>query len=212
MIFDLHIHSTYSHDSFLSPEAIINTAKKKGLSGVAVTDHGTIKGGLITKEVNNDDPDFTVIVGSELETEFGDVIGLFLDREVLSRNFIGVCDEIKAQGGLTVLAHPYRKGKPPADELIKWVDLIEGFNSRSSRKHNLKAQEFARVNGIPMVAGSDAHLSYEIGRGRTLLKTGTDLFKHSEESLTIQGEESQYYLVHGMSIIMEQIKRILGNR
>lgn len=102
MKFDLHIHSKYSYDSLLRPGTIIKVAKKKGLDGVAITDHNTIRGGVEVLKVNKDD-DFVVIVGSKIKTECGDVIGLFLTDEIRSRVFADVVGEIRSQGGLTVL-------------------------------------------------------------------------------------------------------------
>lgn len=206
-MFDLHIHSRYSYDSFLRPETIIRVAKKKGLNGVAVTDHGTIKGGLATKEVN-DDTGFIVIVGTEIETEFGDVLGLFLEREIESRRFPEVCKEIREQGGLAVLAHPYRKGKVLPEDLFGYIDFVEGFNARSPRGLNVKAQELAEKYRVPVIAGSDAHLPFEIGRGRTILNGDVDALRHSEGVISVEGSESNYYLVHGLSILMEQFKRV----
>lgn len=204
--FDLHIHSRYSYDSFLSPKMIVKVAQKKGLSGIAVTDHGTIKGGLATREINND-ADFAVIVGAEIKTDFGDVLGLFLSREVRSRRFIEVCEEIKAQGGLVILAHPYRKGKALPEELLSNIDYIEGFNARSPKSLNRKAQELAVRYHIPMVAGSDAHLLFEVGRGITLLNSGIEALLHPGGAISVEGKESNYYLVHGLSVLAEQIKK-----
>ena len=205
--FDLHIHSKYSYDSFLNPETIIKVAKRKGLNGVAVTDHGTIKGGLATREINKD-VDFEVIVGSETETEYGDVLGLFLSREIRSGKFTEVCEEIKAQGGLVVLAHPFRKGKTLSESLLQYIDFVEGFNARSPRSLNLKAQELAKVFKMPVVAGSDAHMPFEIGRGRTLLNGGVDMLLHHQGAISIEGRESNYFLVHGFSVLVEQAKRL----
>jgi len=204
--FDLHIHSRYSYDSFLNPEAIVRIAKKKGLSGIAVTDHGTIEGGLATREINND-ADFVVIVGAEIKTDFGDVLGLFLSREVRSRRFIEVCEEIKAQGGTVILAHPYRTGKVMPEDLLKHIDYIEGFNARSPKSLNLSAQRLAERHKIPIVAGSDAHLPFEIGRGETIIKGGAKRLLSSEVVISVEGKESNYYLVHGLSILMEKLKR-----
>jgi len=205
MKIDLHIHSKYSKDSILEPAKIIKIAKKKRLDGVAVTDHDTIKGGLVASKI---DKDF-VIVGAEIRTEYGDVIGLFLDEEIKSNRFIEVVEEIKGQDGLVVLAHPFRKGITFPTDLLKYVDLIEGFNARSPKDLNKKAGELARSFGMPMAAGSDAHLGFEIGKGRTVVDSEVkgELRKGETE---IEGEESNYYLVHGFSIAMEKIKGVMG--
>ena len=207
MKFDLHIHSKYSYDSLLRPDTIIKVAKKKGLDGVAITDHNTIKGGVETSKINKDD-NFVVIVGSEIKTEYGDVIGLFLTEEIRSRVFVDVAEEIRDQGGLTVLAHPYRKGIVFPRDLFGHVDLIEGFNARSPKNLNQKAMELAKGCRIPVTAGSDAHLGFEIGGGRAVTRTRTPegggvrcALKNGET--LIEGKESSYYLVHGLSVGIE---------
>jgi len=131
MKFDLHIHSTYSYDSLLSPERIIKVAKRKGLHGVAITDHNTTKGGIEALKVEKGE-DFQVIVGAEMKTEYSDIIGLFLEDEIRTSKFEEVIEEIKSQGGLSVLAHPYRQYKNP-EEIVDRVDLVEGFNARSKK-------------------------------------------------------------------------------
>ena len=166
---DLHVHSKYSYDSLLEPEKIVKTAKQKGLSGVAITDHGTIQGGLSAKKYNASE--IIIITGAEIKTEVGDIIGLFLNEEIRSNGIWSVMDEIRAQDGLIILPHPFRghdlnkfdKG------LIKEIDAIEGYNARTDMNKNIKAQEFAKVHKLPIVAGSDAHFSGEIGLAKTIM-------------------------------------------
>lgn len=208
MKFDLHIHSKYSYDSFLSPETIIRIAKKKGLNGVAVTDHGTIKGGIEALKINKD-KDFQVIVGSEIKTEYGDVIGMFLNEEIKSQIFMQVVEEIGDQDGLIVLAHPFRKNITFPIDLLKYLDLIEGFNARSPKGLNEKAKDLARSYGMAMTAGSDAHLGFEIRGGRTIVNKEVR-GALGEGETKIEGEESNYYLVHGLSVAMEKVKKVLG--
>ena len=205
MKFDFHIHSKYSKDSMLKPETILKVAKKRGLDGVAVTDHNTIKGGLVTKEKNNDN-DFTVIVGAEIRTEYGDIVGLFLQEEIVSRNFIDVAKEIKDQGGVVILAHPYRKGIDFPINLINKIDLIEAFNARSNRELNLKAQKLSRNEGKGIVAGSDAHFYFEIGKCKTRISNDVRVALLNGET-EIEGMISNYYLVHGLSVLTEKIKK-----
>jgi predicted metal-dependent phosphoesterase TrpH len=203
MKYDLHVHSIYSKDSFLRPETILKVAKKKGLDGVAITDHNTIKGSIAAQKINRD-PTFTVITGAEIKTEYGDVIGVFLQEEVRSRLFIEVVEEIKRQGGYTILAHPYRQyGNPEA--LIGKVDFVEAFNSRSKKTDNIRSRSLALNNNKPFTAGSDAHLWFEVGRG--VISMDGDL-KDSSSSRNIAGKTSNYYFVHGLSVTMEQIKKL----
>lgn len=163
---DLHVHSFHSKDSIIDTEKVIAVAMKKGLSGIAITDHNTIKGGL--EIAKNCVKDFSVIIGSEIATNQGDIIGLFLNEEIKSHNSYDVVDEIKDQGGLVVLPHPYRISNDIDLNLASKVDAIEIFNARSNNQTNDKAETLAKEHNSPMVAGSDAHFYREIGVVRTV--------------------------------------------
>ena len=162
--FDFHIHSSYSFDSVLSPAKIIEISNGKGLDGIAVADHNSVRGGLETRDLNR--TSIVVIVGSEIKTEWGDVVCLFLENEITSRKFLYVVDQVQKQNGIIILAHPFWK-HTLSEELLSHVDLIETFNSRISPKLNLKGEKLAIERQIPQVAGSDAHLPWEIGKGVT---------------------------------------------
>jgi len=162
MRLDLHIHSRYSFDCLSHPTDILMTARRKELTGIAVTDHNTIKGALEASRLNEDD-ELTIIIGAEYTTDSGDIIGLFLNEEMpATKNPLEMIDRIRAQGGLVVLPHPF-KGHRLDDELLGRVDAIEGFNARVSDESNAKARELAKRHGKPLVAGSDAHTCREIG-------------------------------------------------
>lgn len=210
MIADLHIHTRCSHDSFMDPARIVKMARARGLAAIAVTDHNTIRGGLLAREANKDDG-FEVIVGAEIKTEYGDLLGLFLDREITTRRFDDVVGQIHAQGGLAVLAHPYRR-YPSPERLAGRVDLIEGFNSRSRRKANALSMVLGRVSGKGTVGGSDAHTYAEIGRGVTVY-AGDDIEEALRAGQTAGGgRESNYYIVHGLSCSIERLKRLAPGR
>jgi predicted metal-dependent phosphoesterase TrpH len=159
--FDLHVHSLYSKDSLLKPYEIIKISESKGIDAIAITDHNTILGGLKAKSIVQDS--VMVIVGSEIKTDFGDLIGLFLNEEIKSRVFLDVVDEIKEQDGIVVLPHPYRRKRFPTTEMLKNVNVIEGINGRTSDELNYKAQLLADKLSLPVVGGSDAHFSFELG-------------------------------------------------
>ena len=163
--FDFHIHSKYSYDSLQSPKRIVRIAEKRGLHGIAITDHDTIKGALEAQKFNKS---IYVIIGSEIKTERGDVIGLFLNEEIASKHFDDVVYEIKSQGGLVVLPHPYKKNRDIPNELLRKVDLIETLNGRLSPDLNYKAHILAKNNGMPIIGGSDAHISASIGGVKTI--------------------------------------------
>lgn len=164
--FDLHTHSKYSSDGVLDPKKIVKTAIRRNLKGIAITDHNTIKGGLKAKEYET--KDFKVIVGSEIMTDQGEVIGLFLSEEVKSNNLVNVISEIKAQNGIIIIPHPFDEMRHsalyPNEECAYLIDCIEGFNSRCIfQKYNDKAVEYANKHNLSLVAGSDAHFANEIG-------------------------------------------------
>ena len=209
MKLDLHIHSKYSFDSLLEPKRIVKIALSKGINAIAVTDHNTIKGALKTRFYQN--KCLIVIMGSEIKTNIGDIIGLFLTEEIISRDFFDVVDEIKDQDGIVVLPHPYRKREAISREISNNVELIEILNARSSKKQNTEAKELAKRSGKIGIAGSDAHLSFEIGRVQTIasesIENEEDLRKallHSE--LEVFGVESPY-IVHAFSVAIEKAKK-----
>jgi len=201
MIADFHIHSKYSYDSILSPRTILKVAKKQGLNAIAITDHDTIKGGVETQKINTD-KDFLVIVGSEVNTEIGDLIGLNLNEEIKSKNSIEVIEEIKAQGGYVILPHPYR-GHKLNEHIIENSDAIEVFNGRSTREQNMKALELAKKYFKPFIAGSDAHFASEIGMVKVHIALSSNenviLFPLNERS--ISGNQCPWYLINLSQIV-----------
>jgi len=163
--YDCHIHSCYSSDSNLKCSDILSIAKKKKLKLIAVTDHNTINGGLVTKSLARGS-DIEVIVGAEIKTHSGEVIGLNLKEEIKFRSLIPCIEEIKRQNGLVVIPHPSRwnKKKIPISKIKKYVDYIEVYNGRNlSTISNLKAYKLASNMGIQTIVGSDAHFGFEIG-------------------------------------------------
>ena len=155
------------------PEKIVAIAKARGLDGIVICDHDTIRGGIEAQK-SNKDPHFQVIVGAEIKTTAGDITGLFLKEEIVSREVNAVLDEIKAQGGRTLLNHPYQAHDLSKIDFDK-IDFIEGFNARVSPEQNRKAVELAQRYGKPMLSGSDAHLYGEIGNAYTEVADLRDL-------------------------------------
>ena len=162
MKYDLHIHSKYSNDGGLEPEKIVEIAAKRGLRGIAITDHNTIKGGLMATQYETED--LKVIVATEIMTQKSEITGLFLSK-------------IKEQGGIVVIPHPFDELRHsafhPAKEDVRFVYAIECFNSRCVfQRYNKKAVEFAMEYDLTISAGSDAHFSNEIGNAGVITETG----------------------------------------
>lgn len=171
MKIDFHCHSYYSKDGISSPEKLIKTALKKGLDGIALTDHDTTAGWkealLVAKKLKA-----VLIFGQEIKIKkngkiIGEILAYFLKEEVKSqgKNIEEIIQEIKKQGGIAIISHPFY-WKKPFKELEKYKNLVDGieiFNSRSQTKRgNKKSFEFAQKNNLPMTAGSDAHSCFEI--------------------------------------------------
>jgi predicted metal-dependent phosphoesterase TrpH len=172
---DFHIHTRFSRDSILKEERFIELAIERGLTHVAVTNHNNVEGAMAVRdkvaELGLEDR-LTVILGEEVSTADGEVVGVFLTKTIprgLSAN--ETADEIHRQGGLVSIPHPFdpfrgshiREG--PLRNLAEMgkIDMIEVFNCRVTfQRHNLAAAEFAQRYGIPGIAASDSHSSFEI--------------------------------------------------
>ena len=175
MKIDLHCHSYYSYDGVCPPRKMLKTALKKGLDGIAITDHDTDKGWdeaiKAAKELN-----IFVILGEEIKTREGDILGLFLKQETKGKgeDSIKVIKKIKAQGGIAVIPHPFHFCESFKADLRKYVDLIDGievFNARLPFSFaDKKALEFAKKYNIAMTGGSDAHYHSGIGDAYTFAK------------------------------------------
>lgn len=204
---DLHIHSHYSYDSLCSIGAIYKAAKRRNLSGIAITDHNTLQGAL--KAVSYDS-ETAVIVGEEISTDQGDIIGLFLHEEIRPGEFQVVIDRIREQDGLVVLPHPFKKNRAPSPEVIANVDIVEVLNGRRSPELNRMALSLAEKHDLPGIGGSDAHLACEVGRIQTVFHQEIPdpedirrLLMHKQT--TVVGTESSPY-VHYPSVLIGSIR------
>jgi hypothetical protein len=155
-----HIHTNYSFDTYTPVSKIISWLQNLGINFAAITDHETIQGALEAKRISKNSS-LQIIVGAEYLTEKGDIMGLFLEKEIKTKESKKVIQEIKAQNGIVVLPHPYKAHKLDP-ELINSVDVIEVYNARTSDARNNKALELAKKYKKPMIAGSDAHFLSEI--------------------------------------------------
>lgn len=166
---DMHMHSEYSPDSRTPLRAFADAAGAAGLEVVCLTDHNTIEGALRLRELA---VPFRVIVGEEVYSRDGEIIGLFLERVVppgLSAEETIV--RIHEQGGLVYVPHPFSRNRlrhvrrAALDRIAERIDAIEIFNAREAfASDNAKALAFAVAHGIAGGVGSDAHRPSEIGK------------------------------------------------
>ncbi len=180
--FDLHCHTWYSGDGVSSPEALIASARAKGLHGFAITDHNTcdafhhmVAHGLARTDGTPVDG-FLVIPGVEVSTAEGHLlcIGTVLPQ-MKGRPAAEVARAVQAAGGLAIPAHPYDRLRAGIREKVLdtlKVDAIEVFNAAISfRGFNEKARAYAARRSLPMIAGSDAHHEAAIGTSRMIFDT-----------------------------------------
>ena len=154
---DLHIHSERSFDGCMSLSEIVALARERGLNGVAICDHDRV-----LDEVPEFD-DFLVIPATEVSTERGHLLGLFVREPIETRKFSESVTAIHAQGGLAVIAHPFEHSTDAnrLDDVMSRLDGVEIWNSRADRKNksaNAMARELAQKLKKPVTAGSDAHV------------------------------------------------------
>jgi hypothetical protein len=170
---DFHVHTNHSKDCAVGVEEVLERASEVGLDVVAITDHNEIAGGLEALELA-DGFGLRVIVGEEVKTAEGEVIGLFLTERVPpGLTFAETIAEIKRQGGIVYVPHPFdRWHTVPGSSLLKAnltdLDVIEVFNSRIAYPgFNERAVRFAERHRVPAAAGSDAHVLPGLGTALT---------------------------------------------
>jgi predicted metal-dependent phosphoesterase TrpH len=169
---DLHSHTSASFDSLASPRAVVRAAASRGLTHLAITDHDRIDGALAAREMATREAlPLTVLVGQEIRTRQGDLIGVFLERPIRSGlDAVEAIEDVRAQGGLVGIPHPFDRfrssllGTGEVDELAPLVDWVETHNARIMVGNgNQRAAEWALEHELPGVAVSDAHSVLEIG-------------------------------------------------
>lgn len=173
---DLHVHTCYSTDAGTTPEEVIVFSKKRGLDGVAITDHDTLKG--VLRLANQEE--LIVIPGIEITTSDGHVLALNVDEEILPKMALSeTIRRIHELGGIAVAAHPKTIHGGIRQRITSSLgfDAIEVINSSAfpfffsthqSRKVAL------RLN-LPQVAGSDAHYPSEIGFAYTIVDADSEV-------------------------------------
>jgi predicted metal-dependent phosphoesterase TrpH len=164
---EFHCHTCYSKDSLLSIQDLVTSCQAKGLQRVIITDHNNIQGAL---EANAIDP-YRFIVGEEIMTQQGELLGFFLNEPVpCGLSPMQTIKILRAQGAFISVSHPFdafRSGHWATENLISivpYVDAIEVFNSRCLfPRFNTQAKEFAQRHDLLGTVGSDSHYAGEVG-------------------------------------------------
>jgi glycosyltransferase involved in cell wall biosynthesis len=172
---DLHMHTDHSPDCATPVEVLLQTAKAQRLGAIAITDHNEISGAL---EAEAKADGIKVIVAEEVKTATqGEVIGLFI-RERIPRglDIAETVAEIKRQGGLVYIPHPFDRlhAVPDYEHLLPIlddVDAIEVYNPRVAiGAFNDEAARFAAKYRIVAGAGSDSHVAAGLGSVRIRMR------------------------------------------
>ncbi|PSQ04035.1 phosphoesterase [Halobacteriales archaeon QS_6_71_20] len=170
---ELHSHSALSHDGRDPVDMLLEQAAAVGLDALAVTDHDELSASLEAAALA-DDYGLVGIPGMEVTSTAGHVLAFGIERAVpAGLDFDETLDRIHDQDGLAVVPHPFQKsrhGVAPhvTDEQLATADAIEVYNSRLlTGRSNRQAERFAVNRGVPMTAGSDAHIAEMVGQAVT---------------------------------------------
>ena len=220
---DLHSHSSASFDSLADPPKMMAKAVRLGLTHLAITDHERIDGAQRAAELAP--PGLQLIVGEEIRTADGDMLGLFLTEVVPpGLSAAETASAIREQGGVVGLPHPFDgfrssggsqagEAEQKLEELASIVDYVEAHNARAYRDANPLAGAFAERHGLPGVASSDAHSVIEVGVASTVLPRG---FTTAQELLALLPQaqitpgRASYY-VRLWTPLAKLVNRVKGN-
>ena len=165
---DLHTHTMWSGDSTTTPDEVEEAVVASGLDVLCITDHHAIRGAT---ELADRLP-CRVVVGEELRTHAGEIIGLFLSERIpMGIAPAEAAQAIRAQGGVVYVPHPFdpmrrNMAEPALYDLARagLLDALEVLNAKTSlRSLNERAAHFADEFGLAGGAGSDAHVPNALG-------------------------------------------------
>jgi hypothetical protein len=202
---ELHAHSEASYDGRDPVERLLERAQTVGLDGLAVTDHDAIQASLEAADLAPE-YDLVGIPGMEVTSAAGHVLALGV-RELVPEglSFAETLDRIHDLGGVAVVPHPFQTSRSGVlaniseDELAE-ADAIEIYNSRLlTGRANRRAERFARRRGLPMTAGSDAHIAEMVGQAVTHVDTdersaAAILEAVREGRTTVEGRRTPFYI------------------
>ena len=182
---DLHMHTEHSHDCAVPVAELLDYAQTQGLGAIAITDHNVFGGAQEAVELARGRK-LVVIPGEEVKTDSGEVIGLFLKKEIpRGMSMQDTIAAIREQNGVVYLPHPFDRlhSIPDARTLHRFladIDIFEVYNARLLFEgFNDESLRFARKYNLTMGAGSDAHVLQGVGTGLVRMRA----FETPEEFL-----------------------------
>jgi predicted metal-dependent phosphoesterase TrpH len=175
---DFHTHTYGSGDAVTTVEDFAAAVEAAGLDVVCVTDHNAVRVAHELVPLLDRDLGVRVIVGEEIKTHDGELIGLFLSERVsFGLPTAQAATAVRDQGGVTYVPHPIgpRSHAMAADDVTRLaraglLDAVEVFNSRNPADSiNAAAAALAVDLDLPGGVGSDAHYPEEIGAARLVM-------------------------------------------
>ncbi len=215
---DLHCHTSASFDCLSRPADVVKAAAKRGLTHLIVTDHDRIDGALAARDAAP--AGLTVIIGEEIKTSDGDLLGAYLTSAVPpGLSAVDSIAAIREQGGLVGIPHPFDRFRGSLsktarlDALAPLVDWVETHNARLVGSGNEQAGAFSLEHGLPGVASSDAHSLLEVAVAYTAVEgdpsTAAGLLAALSDVEIVPGRAS--YLIRLWTPAAKGIQRLRGN-
>jgi predicted metal-dependent phosphoesterase TrpH len=216
---DFHIHTEYSPDCRTSIDDLIEGCIRAGLNCIAVTDHDEIEGAFETQKR----APFKVVIGEEVSSQGGHIIGLFLKRKIPPGLSVKeTIARIKEQGGVAIAPHPFAllaEDSLQADFLKhhSLFDAVEVANSNNLfRWDDRKARRFAEQNSMLKISGSDAHRAYGLGANRIYMQDFScpSSFLQSLEHAELKNRvhSARYIASVGFCVVLEKCQKAFSSR
>jgi hypothetical protein len=169
---DLHVHSNCSLDGLIPPAELVRLAVLRGLRGISLNDHNSVRGLRTAEEAARKVPGFILVPGIEISSRDGHMLALGV-REKLRKGLSAeeTFDAIVSAGGLPVATHPYRSFNGLGEDIVRRLGFpaIEVINARSPRYKNARSLRLNAELKRGITAGSDCHRPPELGRAFTIV-------------------------------------------
>lgn len=176
---DTHVHTLYSGvgnfgalkfpESVTRPETMVDHARSKGLDVLCITDHDAVGGAFVAEKYARQFDDIEVVIGEEVSTADGEVIGLWLTEEIPPGLSVEeTIDIIRSQGGVTIAPHPFSFHVPALGDKVFELDLdgLETLNGGHIDKYSNKMAHEV-LNKYPdrwaRIGSSDGHSTSTVG-------------------------------------------------
>jgi predicted metal-dependent phosphoesterase TrpH len=205
MILDLHTHTRKSHDGFTKPSELLAACIARGIDAVAVTEHDLP---CVLDPTPFAERGIELIPGCEFTDANGaHIIGLFVRKGLpIGLRSEAILDHIHAEGGLSVMPHPWKKGSGFMStggdmRLLRRFDFIEFINGGwRSKMHAADIVRIASEHNILMISSSDSHKANQVGLCCTRIMSAT---KNEGARAALEGarqEDIQMLIDHSMLI------------